>query len=70
MPSVDRALALEPSTVGGSQGSALVKPALTDHYGPVPPAPQAPELVATESHLHHLLNVLHHDRLIQLGFGS
>ena len=35
-----------------------------------PPVPQAPELVVLESHLHHLLNVLHHDRLIQLGFGS
>ena len=32
-----------------------------------PPVPQAPELVVLESHLHHLLNVLHHDRLIQLG---
>lgn len=48
---------------------ALAKLALINHYGPVPP-PWDPEPAPTESHLHHLLNVLHQKRLIQLGFGS
>ena len=34
-----------------------------------PQPPQTPELASTDSHLHHLLNVFHQQRLIQLGFG-
>lgn len=34
------------------------------------PSPSDAMVAATESHLHHLLDVLHHECLIQLGFGS
>lgn len=60
---------LSAGTGGGSQDGALTKTALTDHCGPVSLTRkvQSPQ---PGSHLYHLLDVFHHERLIQLGFGS
>lgn len=57
------ALVMAPKVVRGQNQPGLTTKDLS-------PAPQAPELATAASHLHHFLDVLHQESLIQLWFGS